>query len=78
MRAYNSTLTVRIHHESLQKRFVVIKQPKNYADSAAHCKSVGGSLALPESLEENQQIMQEIGNTGKIFSHFLHSFLTVE
>ena len=62
MRAFNMTLTVRIHYESLQKRFLVMRLKKNVADSSAHCESLGGSLALPESEEENQQIMQEIGS----------------
>ena len=39
-----------------------MSQSKNYADSSAHCKSLGGILALPESAEENQHIMHEIGN----------------
>ena len=46
----------------LQKRFVVMKEKKNFDYGLAHCKSLGGTLGLPESIEENQQILNEIGN----------------
>ena len=47
---------------NFQKRSVIVKQMKNYSESLAHCKSLGGTLALPESAEENQQIIDAAGN----------------
>ena len=57
----------------LQKKLVVVKEKKNYDDSSAHCKSLGGSLALPESSEENQQILDELfkGMNFSLISAFL-------
>ena len=57
----------------LQKRYVVGKVKKNYADSSAQCESLGGSLALPESVEENQQMLEELGKGMKLLfrSEFL-------
>ena len=40
---------------------MVVKVRKNYTDSLAHCKSLGGALALPESAEESLQINHKIG-----------------
>ena len=47
----------------LQKKFVVVKQMKNFADSSAHCKSLGGSLAAQESVEENQLMLDELSTS---------------
>ena len=45
----------------LQKKFVLVKELKNFTESSAHCESLGGSVALPETAEENQQISQMLG-----------------
>ena len=47
--------------------FVALRLMKNYADSSVHCKSLGGSLALPESVEECQRMIQDIGIIQRIF-----------
>ena len=39
-----------------------MKDQKTFDDSLAHCKSLGGTLALPESAEENQRILDDLGN----------------
>ena len=53
---------------TLQKKYVLVKQKKNYTDCSAHCKSLGGALAVPESAEEYQQIQQVIGKAVTSFS----------
>ena len=45
---------------TLQKKFVIVKEKRNFDDSLSYCKSLNGSLALPESQEENNQIMEAI------------------
>ena len=44
-----------------------INEVKNYNDSSAHCKSLGGSLATLESAEENQQMWDELSNSPRCF-----------
>ena len=63
-----------ISHLVLQKKYVVVKEKMNYAGSLAHCKSLGGSLALPESPEENQQMLDELGNGMKLLFRSVLSF----
>ena len=49
----------------LQKRILTVKEKITFALDWAHCASLGGSLALPESAKENQRIMDELGkNSG--------------
>ena len=55
-----------ISHLILQKKYVIGKVKMNFVDSAAHCESLGGNLALPESAEENQQILDKLGNSTKL------------
>ena len=57
----------------LQKKFFVAQQSMNYADSSAHCKSLGGSLALPESAVETQQIIDELGKISELLFTVLFS-----
>ena len=44
-----------------------MKKKKNFADSSAHCESLGGSLAVPESAEENELMLQELGECWQVF-----------
>ena len=55
---------------------MIVKQLKNYADSIVHCRSLGGALAIPESAEENQQIVDELNNDSKLIVNFPSSFAT--
>ena len=57
----------------LQKKFVVETTKETHADSSAHCKIFGGALALPESAEENQQLLQAIGKSLELSLRFLIS-----
>ena len=59
----------------LQKKFYVAQQSMNYADSSAQCKSLGGSLALPESAEETQQIIDELGKIIELLFTVLFHFV---
>ena len=61
----------------LQKKFVIVKEVKTVAARSAHCKSLGGTLALPESVEENQRIMDELSNILHSL-HFLIVMLTLQ
>ena len=45
---------------TLQKKFLIVKEKRNFDGSQSYCKSLNGNLALPESQEENQRIMEEI------------------
>ena len=64
-----------VHESLLQKKIVIVKEKKNLAESSAHCRSLGGSLALPESSEEeNQRITHELSKTLKVSLRFPHSF----
>ena len=38
-----------------------MNEKKTFADSVAHCKSLGGSLAVPETEVDVQEIKNEIG-----------------
>ena len=62
---YQITFSFQIYHRILQKKYLLIKQKKKFPDSLAHCQSLGGTLALPESAEENQMLQQEIGESPK-------------
>ena len=44
----------------------MVNEKMNFSDSSAHCKSLGGSLALAESAEENQQMLLELGKNPKL------------
>ena len=57
-----------------QKRYVVVKERRNFDDSSAHCKSLGGTLALPELAEENERILHEIGEGLRGFHSFVGFF----
>ena len=54
------TSKVNFCQKKFQKKYLVVKENKNFADSSAHCESLGESLALPESVEENEQILREL------------------
>ena len=51
----------------LQKKYVFVKEKMKFTDSLAHCKSLGGILAVAESAEENQWMQQELGECWKTF-----------
>ena len=70
--------TVQSQSSVLQKRIVVVKEKKNFTDSEAICKSLGGSLALPESVEENQQLKHELGKNSNPSLRIPHYFFTVQ
>ena len=57
-----------------QKKYVIGKEKKTYADSSAHCESQGGTLALPESAEDNEQILHQLSKHSKLLFHFRHVF----
>ena len=72
-----STLAFSSNDKILQKRLVYVKESKTYVGSSAHCKSVGGSLATPESEEENQQMLDELSNSPRCF-FIIHLFFIVD
>ena len=71
---FQFTFTVKFNCKVFQKKYVVVNEKKNIADSSVHCKSIGGTLALPESVEEDQQMLQEIGKDRRLLFRLQHSF----
>ena len=63
------TFVTIIHWKAFQKKYVIVKEKKNFADSLAHCRSLGGTLALPQSAEENEQMLHELGKSLRLFFH---------
>ena len=61
----------------LQKTFVVVKDKKNFSESVAHCKSLGGVVALPESSAENYHILDLIGKVATCSSPSQSSCLLI-
>ena len=72
------SLETSISHLILQKRYVVVKEKKIYSDSSAHCESLGGSLALPDSAAENQQILEELGESMQLLFFCFILFFSAE
>ena len=67
--------TVQSQSSVLQKGIVVVNEKKTFADSEAHCKSLGGRLAFPESEEENQRILDELRMNSNLLLCITHCVL---
>ena len=40
---------------------MIVMEKRTFANSVSHCKSLGGSLAVPETEDDNEAIKNEIG-----------------